>query len=463
CDEAKPNCSYCLKKSAPCRMPESQFDVAWRDQNTVASRVVERRVRGYKAVTEAEPGEKSTGRRRKPSSISNHVPRVLPQDFDGYALAFFFNSYLLPSMGSDTYRGYLDCVLPVWNQIDSASPLLPALNAVSKALLEAWSRINPNSPNSRARTHYMQGVVAVGRRLQINGQVTDDMLVATLMLDMYDGITSFCGARPHEGPHMTGRKALVDSRRKLAPGNETSQKIISAVRSQVVGQALGKRQPVSADVAAWTRSITKVPRTPAFDLKDIDLEVANLQASMAELTSLSVNEPSIIDALAQATELDQRLVAWSLSIPPDWISMWIANILNGHCSSRIKVNIAILACLERLGEGVLGRNGINARAVIQDSADTICASVPYHLANRAQVLRIDDRNLEYPTIGPGPSSAEHYDTAAAYGGMFLAKRLGELIQPDLPLRDGQRQWIFGQMQRIGRIYLASSEGIARVR
>jgi len=41
-DEAEPSCSYCLTKQVLCPGYKSQFDVAWRDQNNVAEKNVQR-------------------------------------------------------------------------------------------------------------------------------------------------------------------------------------------------------------------------------------------------------------------------------------------------------------------------------------------------------------------------------------------------------------------------------------
>ncbi|KAI4091892.1 MAG: hypothetical protein LQ348_002536 [Seirophora lacunosa] len=400
---------------------------------------------------------------------------VLPQDHENYAQSFFFNFYISPAALSNHARGFLGSLYPVWTRASSSSPLRPALNAVAQALLEAWSFSDPNSSQSLARPHYFQGIVAVRRHLESAEDIDDDVLLAMLMLDMYDGIRSFCGARPHEGPHVRGSAALIENRRKLPVNSKTSQETLLGVRSRIVGDALNKKESVSPNLLTWTTSTQGSPRTPEIELEAIILEVANLQVSALGLTA-----DFALELLGKADALDQRLVAWFAIMPDEWVpsciwgpksiprsireaglyqnhctihkSIWTADTLNVHSCSRIKTRQVILACLEHLNDPVGHMTRINALATIQDLADTICASVPYHLGDRVEIRRIDDKSVQYPCTGDNATPDAHYITAAAYGGMFLTKRLVELLKLGPLLRPGQQQWILGQMGRIRKIY-----------
>lgn len=460
-------------------MPKSQFDLAWRDQNSVASKAVQRRLKASEKVDRDRIKRRELVRR-----CYHDVPRVLPQDYEDYARNFFFTSYILLPKESNIQRGFLDCLYPVWTQTSPMSPLRPAVNAVALCLLEAWSRLNPNSLQSLARPYYVRGIAAVRRHMQSTEEFDDDVLMATLMLDMYDGVTSFCGSKPPESSHLTGTRALIENRRRPAFNSETSQRILLGARSLVIGRALSKREPVSRDVFNWTTCTRNIPKSPEFELEEIDFEVANLQASTSGLVVDPAKKDLFdLEILSKANELNQRLVAWTAIIPDDWIptciwdpesipqsvrdaglyqahctvhkSIFIADILNGHCCSRIKVQLVILACLEHMNNPFFDTTREKTRNDMQDLADTICASVPYHLGDRVNVLRIDDKTVQYPRIGSDATPTEHYDTAAAYTGFFLTRRLSELLQPGLPLRAGQREWILDQMQRIKSVYLTS--------
>lgn len=236
----------------------------------------------------------------------------------------------------------------------------------------------------------------------------------------------------------------------------------------------------------WTTtSASSIPNTPGNDLSEIEFDVANLQASASSFTSdlITSSNPSAMEILAEASDLDQRLVDWMSTIPDDWVPIYfwdsksipetvreagmyqshctihksisVANVLNGYCSSRIKVQLVILACLDHINDLSLDNTRMTAHDTIQDLADMICATVPYFLGNRVKVLRIDDKSVQYPRAGSKATPVEHYAYAAAYAGIFLTQRLPELLNPGLPLRDGQRQWVLSQMGRIKRVYLAN--------
>lgn len=459
-------------------MPKSQFDIAWRDQNAVAKKGVLRRL-GANGIADRDISTTDDLARIH----YDDVPRILPQNYEDYALNFFFNSYILLPIGSNIQRGFLDCLYPVWTQTSPMSPLRPAVNAVALSLLEAWSMLNPNSVPSLARPHYVKGIAAVRRSLQTAQDAGDDVLMATLMLDMYDGITSFCHSRPRDGLHLTGSKALIENRRNRAFNSQISQKIFSSIRSQIIHRALSTKEPFPGDVSAWTTSTQDTIKTPQLELEKIEFEVMNLQASASRLAIDLKNKDSYaLGLLAKANELDKRLVAWTATIPDDWVptciwdpeciprsvrdaglyqthctiykSIFIANVSNGHCCSRIRIQLVILACLEHLNNAFLDTNRVDALNNVQDLADMICASVPFQLGDRVKFLRIDDKTVQYPRDGFNATATEHYITAAACAGVFLARWLADLLQPGLSLRDGQRGWILGQIQRIKEIYLA---------
>ncbi|KAL8992116.1 MAG: hypothetical protein Q9169_007361 [Polycauliona sp. 2 TL-2023] len=482
CNEARPSCSYCEKRLLPCWYPKSQFEVAWRDQNQVASKAVKRRLNTRDKSSSPESELPNTQLHRRNTT---EVPWVLPQDYENYALTFFFNSYLLPSTLSNHQRGFLGGVYAIWKKAGPSSPLRPAVNAVAQALLEAWSFMNPNSPQSLASSYYAQGVVAVRRQLQDGDDIDDDVLLATLLLDMYDGVISFCDARPHNSPHVRGSAAMIQNRRRLPVNSKTSQATLSGVRSRIVGDALKKREPVSTSVLTWTTSTQISPRTPEVTLEEINVRVANLQVSALDLEAGSAGTPvSASELLAKANELDERLAAWFIDLPEEWVptiiwdletippsvrnaglyqdhctihkDMWTADTINIHSCSRIKIGLVMLQCLEHENDPVANVARIKAQNTLQALADTICASVPYHLGDRVGLRRIDDTSVQYPHVKGEATPDEHYVTAAAYGGMFLMKRLAELLQLAPYLRAGQVPWILGQMGRIKKVYSAKS-------
>jgi len=378
-------------------------------------------------------------------------------------------------------------VYPVYQQSSASSPIRPAVTAVALALLEAWSQLNPNSPQSFARSHYLHGVAALRQHLQDREEITDDVLIATLMLDMYEGVTSFCAARSHTGMHLKGTKAIIDSRKRLVYSSETSQGILARVRHMLVGRALLRQEPVASDMLHLTPGCQLgVTVSPEADLHRLDFELANLQADATDLLSNSTTTNRSLVAFEtynKAQALDEQFVAWYASIPLEWYpiaisdprsipesvrlagmyhdycnihnSIFVADILNGHSSSRIKLQLLILFTLSHLDDPLLNELESQTQATIQDLADSICASIPYFLGDRTKVLRLDDKSVQYPHLGFDPVPFEHFDSAAAYAGFFLTRRLVELLQRHVQLRGGQKMWVGGQLGRIKEVYLVS--------
>ncbi|MCJ1247066.1 hypothetical protein MMC30_004277 [Trapelia coarctata] len=480
CDEAMPSCSYCLKKKVTCPLYKSQFDIAWRDQNLVAEKSVQRR----KNATEKADRERIAGKQLA-KLTSPSVPRVLSQDYECYAVSFFLSSYIPLPRDQEVRQGFLGYLYPVWVQTDSTSPLRPAVAAVASCMLEAWSQLKPDLPLSLSRLQYLKGVAALRNSLQSTEVVGDDVLIAALMLDMYEQLRSFWMLKPNNSPHMSGAMALVEYRRRVPFASETTQRVLLGARNQIVGRALSNMEPVPSNVSTWADMTQDVPKTPGFRLDDLNIEVANLQALALRLNSdTTVQDLSVLGILKKATELDQRLLAWTSTIPDDWAptrvsgldcisqsvrdaglyqnhcdiykSIFIVRTLNSHCCSRIKLQLTILTCLKHLSKGnfntALVTASETALEIIQELADNICASIPYHLGDRMTIGRIDDKVAQYPHIAGLSVPDDHYVGAAAFGGWLLTAQLSELLSPGVPLRVGQRHWIGGQMQRVRKIY-----------
>ena len=425
------------------------------------------------------------------TQVSSEVPRGLSQDLNGYALYFFFNSYLFQLGDPDVQNGHLSCLYHVWTQRRSDSPLEPAVHAVALSLLEAWSFRNPNSQQSLARSYYVKAIADVRQHLNDGRNIDDDVLMATLMLDMYDGIISFCGARGHSGLHIEGARALAENRLRLPIEKESSQRLLLGARSHVISRAVGKREALPEEVLKWTLSTQDILRTPVYELEELQFALANIQAAASSLTLELPDKKKVAwEILKQAEKLDLQITTWRAHIPDDWVpvtirdmeriptsireaglyqphctvhkSIFTANVLNARCCLHIRLQVIILACLEYTDTLKHTTSRADAYENIQSMADAICASVPFFLGDRVEPQRFDDRSVRYPRMGDKPTSEEHYKAAAAYSGIFLTQRLSELLQPGLPLRAGQVPWVLGQMGRIKKIYLACSEATPRL-
>ena len=413
---------------------------------------------------------------------SPNVPRTLPQDYEGYAVSFFLSSYILLPKDPEIRRSFLDCLYPVWVQAGTASPLRPAVTAVASCRLETWSKLKPDLPLSLSHSQYVKGVVALRKSLKSNIEVNDDVLLAALMLDMYEQLRSFWGSKRNDSPHVNGIAALIENRRRLPFASEITQRVFLGARNQIVGRALSNVQPVPANISRWADVTHDVSKTAGFRLDNLSIELANLQAAASRLNSESkVENDFLLGVLTKAAALDKQLLAWTSTVPNDlapirvagsqyipqsvrdaglyqehcdiYKSVFVANMFNSQCCSRIKLQLMILTCLKQLKSSNFTTASITPLEIIQTLADNICAAVPFYLGDRMTATRIDDKTVRYPRVADPPVSDDHRVAAAAYGGWFIVGRLSELLSPNVPLRDGQKKWMETQMHRVRRIYV----------
>lgn len=408
---------------------------------------------------------------------SSNVPKVLIEDFSDYAVNFFLSSYILRPEDPAAQRGYLVCLYPVWVESKATSPLRPAVAAVASLLLEAWVQTKPDFSLSV----YLRGIASLRSTLQESGDVGDDVLMAALMLQMYENLGSFLNSKTSRGLHVNGTIALIENNRRRPFSSQISQKVLLGARSQIVTRALRDSEPVPPNIFRWDYLTRDLPKTQGILLDELDIELADLRVLVCELDSYtSTDRLSVSGLLEKATGLYERIVAWAASTAEIWPtfrvsgpecipasvrraglyqdycdiypSISVADLMNSYYSSCIKIQLSILACQKHLYEGHHNPASATALGIIQDLADCICASVPYYLGNRMTFSRLDDKLVEYPHLLGLAVPSDHYVGAAAFGGWFLMSRLPELLSLPASLREGQRGWIGGQMQRVMRIY-----------
>lgn len=132
-----------------------------------------------------------------------------------------------------------------------------------------------------------------------------------------------------------------------------------------------------------------------------------------------------------------------------FVSVW-----NSYRSHRIMVLSIMIECISQLWSHSRDsplQEGAAALQATQELVDDICASVPYQLGTKLEGGPLDQTSAEYPYTGATKSSAEQRRAMVSLGGWNLLEPLKSALAA-ANLRRGQREWIKGQLQRIGRIY-----------
>jgi hypothetical protein len=243
------------------------------------------------------------------------------------------------------------------------------------------------------------------------------------------------------------------------------------------------RQPITDDVKAWVEKCPEVGKNVIVQLDSINIDLANLQLLVLslspELATLQTQKSG--HHLNTALSIKRRLMSWHASLPPSWHpkrfsgpecisptihqaglyqhycdvypSISIASSFNEYRMSLMKTESIILSCLGNQPPSLTNFTSQAAcQNLIQQVADDICASVPFHLGDRIKPGNFGDKKVQYPHAPGEALPGEHYEIAPLMGGYQLLDPLGGLLRMQIKLRNGQRQWVGGQIMRISRIY-----------
>ena len=229
----------------------------------------------------------------------------------------------------------------------------------------------------------------------------------------------------------------------------------------------------------------RAPQNPGTLLDLICVEVANLLAA----TDRPVGEDlghydyggklslGAFDLLTQAQAIDANLASWPGFVPTDWVPVQVPAskvpktvVCAGFYGQTCDVYPDIMVCstwnewrVARLMVlGLIARidhKASKSQAVItiQELVDGICASVPFSLGDRIEYGGLYEPKVQYPSLPGRPMSEAHQKTAGAYGGWYMFAPFKETLKVGMYLRKGQRDWLYGQLMRLARMYDVTPE------
>ncbi|KAF3933777.1 hypothetical protein ABW19_dt0210320 [Dactylella cylindrospora] len=318
--------------------------------------------------------------------------------------------------------------------------------------------------------------------------------MATLMLDMYENIRSFLSFSKNSNIHIDGTAALVQARKQLPYDSEVSQCVLLGARGLILGRAVRDNEPMPEAVTELTEMTGGAKKSPGHTLDDVHISLLEVQKLAKGVKGI---DGGIIEILQKVIEVDERYLSWSKTLPEHWIplrlsseqvdedikkagfyggyctifrSLFIADIVNGQAMARIQTQEILLDCLKVLQKyrdslplGDRRRLDLDiaidieameesAISTIQSLVDAVCASVPFHLGDKVDYRRIDNLAVKYPRAEGWEVPEDHYVTAAAQGGWFLCSKVLTLMKLEKGVREGQKEWMRGQFDRVVRIY-----------
>lgn len=226
-----------MRVKQTCPGYKNHFDLAWRDQTTIAQKGVERGKAKRKAAREREeaaakakskasytrapdsqyagsssaassasPGHVFTPQSNR-SSISsrsqspsifqeftetplyqdpyNTILRPIPQE---QALCFFFNNYVFPVRDPLARRGFLEYLAPFYMDSGPNSPVNLSTMAVATCLMSARMGLPPDT--QLPRSFYTRAVSSIKDMIASNQDCsTDEFIAAVMLLQLYEVCT----------------------------------------------------------------------------------------------------------------------------------------------------------------------------------------------------------------------------------------------------------------------------------
>ncbi|KAL8858710.1 MAG: hypothetical protein Q9178_004798 [Gyalolechia marmorata] len=513
CDEQRPACTQCVTTNRICPGYTHPFDLVLRNQTESVTRKAQRKSKRDSAnvgttVTAAEmpttavvvslsgrQADYPIGRFRSssshiasPTSSGYHPPLPLSKSFqdspEEQAINGFFQNYVLIPRHPYSRRGFLDCLLPLYQNTRHDSLLSLATTAMA-LIIESGS---PSTAHYRqlSRSFFGRALVKTGRAIRDPVEsIKDETLMAVLLLSFYERVLATSEAKDISGVHDTGAVALVKHRGKQNGKSEVSARLLLAVQTQVVDHCIQTASPfgkTSADLDSL--------RPDAFE--NAASRLTSLSARLSDLTAYAYpilknmkqfpSKEQLMGVLDHAGDVEARLSTWPDTLPDDWSwktshtfdnlsshesklyiynrrvdiyhDIWVASIWNSYRGTMLMVQYLTLQSLGMLNPPPLSAFAhriVTAINKVRELVDDICGSVPFNLGTKTFGGSNDRSEVTYPDDGIHKPSADYRKSAAGLGGWFVLEPL-KVAAKAICLRDGQQDWILKQIERIQRIY-----------
>ena len=301
--------------------------------------------------------------------------------------------------------------------------------------------------------------------------------------------------------HNAGAAALVKHRGPQNCKTPLAIGLLFAVRTQLVEHAIETATGFKRCPDGLSRIFKELPQNASARLTSATINIADLRScakSALLLPRSPAAEKEVNDLLEYAISIDLLVAAWPESVPEDWhwteadsfdlpppptpksafvygndeespyalpvtrnpdvyLDIWVLSIWNQYRAARIKIQRIILDCIACLGPAYDAQwywRSVYANMITQEMVDDICHSVPFALGTKTFGGPGDRDGIEYPFVAArGKQSFDHCRAASAMGGWHLLDPLkAGMKSSGTCLRDGQIEWMAGQMERIGRVY-----------
>ena len=446
------------------------------------------------------------------SSISTHsIPNALQQNAQDTSICFFFRHYGGTVFDPEARSGFNQLWQPMYLQALAQSPLRLATAAVTVNIAMMWCLRGCDT--SPARNLFTKAVAAAREALQDPTQSsTDEILMTILIFDLYDALVLHYAPGPLDyGKHKHGALAVIEHRGSANLASSRGRTLIKAVRHTLLPYMLSSRKAFSKGTD-YLFNHPSVNDTKVSDLDMISVQLSRVQSRLWTLRlekrfhiSFEERRACYREIIAEALQIEKILLEWRAGITdPDWLPEYVmresivdsiqdAGFYGTRCSvwvdltfggTWILFSIRYLLALQVIRQSFADEPSLlsnpEQRALlsetnqrIQNLVDFICETIPFYLGDNiipkepvySMLIKfpykiIVDQRSGKPVCVPG-SRSNHQYRAAASGGWILFPQLvnvWRLAEPEddavsIILREGQLDWIKGQIKRLQKIFL----------
>ncbi|CAH0022276.1 unnamed protein product [Clonostachys rhizophaga] len=349
------------------------------------------------------------------------------------AMSLFVTYVLVLGRSLESSRGLLELLTPALALEVDDSPLSLSLHA---AAIQLWCLINSRSFSSSDKIltqAYSRLRTAIQDPLQRSCEST---VLAALLLQRYERFSAVWNQ--HEQCHVHRNGALALLRQQKLDGIHSKHRgyLISQLFHIEVNICISKKIPFQASEISWLthQDLSILPSNPSTALDIIGASIANHQHKFYLLSAekfITASEQELSHWNEELEDTENQLHSWPDSVPRHWLpqtlqsgkhfdrsiityagysdiypniqiaSIW--NLWRTYCLLMLRIKLALLDLFPSLYE-VAGttqdplRHAFRIKSVqlAQESIDSICRSVSFHLGNYIKPASLSE--LMVPTI-----------------------------------------------------------------
>ncbi len=430
---------------------------------------------------------------------------ALKPDSEEASTCFFFRHYTGTVYDENVHSGFALMWQPLFLKSSVDSPLRAATTAFTVNITMMWCL--QGCDTRPARKLLTKAISATRQAIQNpTPDKMDELLMTILIFDLYDSMVQHYVPTPvSSGKHKEGALALAQLRGKTNYDNPLTKGLANATRSALLTHALGARTHLMPGAENLFND-PAFPQTKAAELESITVEIIALQARLWDMRRTGRRVQQVYEeVIMEAISIDDSLVEWRQSITdPRWLPQYVyrddvapslraAGFYGEQCAVWPDLIFAEMSNhyyqrrllnLQLIRQALADNPNFLAKpenvqllhttdATVQCLVDAVCDCIPFHLGDTVVLTNpvySDEINFPIKTLRDAttgetttiPYQIPVYKTrAAASGGWTLFPYVCEiyrLAEPEddaapIVLREGQLDWIKGQVKRMQKIFL----------